>query len=334
MIRGYLLGGCLLSVVTLTMASHEGSDFAKAAGGIPTTERLDLRQVSFLVTAQPEFQDRLYTRAIKQLREANISWPESDPATEKSATLKLMLKPEPLEALCPGKVLYAPSFMLIEEVIVERTAEVIKDSTWSSTKAIHVREPLTSEEIENDLDGFISRFIDNFRMGNPTVSPGTKRLQKNRSSEKAAPTRSMGGDVSSGIRNVSLKGLKLEAVNFLLSAGASYKPLYSRAMELASKEGIKLAFRPNAKTPATLTLTLDSRPLDEVCPGKVLYEASLELVEEVKIRRNSSVYLWTTTWSRRNVQVTEPVSTNKLEADMNGLLGQFIASYKLDVAKK
>ncbi|MGH7259678.1 MAG: hypothetical protein ACREI9_03220 [Nitrospiraceae bacterium] len=326
--------------MSLIIAAQNVNEPVRAADSIPTTEKLDLRKVSFEVDAQPEFKDRLYSLSLKQFKEAGLSPLEPERTGEKSAVLRLMLKPESLHELCPGKVLYEPSLALTEDVIVERTAEAIKDSTWSSKQAPHVRAPLTIKEIEEDSGEFISRFIVNYKMGNPAVSPQKDRRQKDRLMEKAAPSRSSGenishekvvpGSMEASPTNASLRGLKLETVNFLLSAGASYAPLYARAVASASKEGLRLAFRPNANTPQTLTLRLASRPLDEMCPGKVLYEASVELVEQVKIKRNPHIYIWTDTWSKDKTQITDHVSDRQLEADLDELLGQFITTFKSD----
>jgi hypothetical protein len=306
-----------------------------AAQTVPTTTGLDFSQVDFIVVSQPEYQERLYSRALRQLKEAGIYKEESDHATKKSATLTLTLKPELIGTGCPGKFLYAPSLMLTEEVIVERNGVSIQDVTWSSKRAAYPVPLRSIDEIEADLDDFISRFIVNYKMGNPAVSsqkelreavgPKHSAVQKLALAEKD-PQRPMGGHPT----NASLRGLDMGSVKFMLWAGSSTKPLSARAIERALKEGLKLSFKPNVETPATLTLRLDPRSIEEACPGKVLYESSLELVEQVKIKRNPAIYIWSTTWSKHKTNITDPVPLRKLETDVDELLDQFAASYNSD----
>ena len=327
--RKYLFWMISIFVVTLHVSLP-----ARATDSIPTTEKLDLGKVSFEIDAQPEFKDQLHLLALKQLKDAGLFLLEPERAREKSAVLKLMLKPESLHERCPGKVLYEPSLTLNEDVIVPRTGETIKDSTWSSRQAPQVRKAPTLEELEKDLEGFVSRFIVNYKMGNRTAF-----VQK-KSSESGVPSRPSEENILlEGERHqptelssarASLKGLNAEAVNFVLWAGVDSKVLNSRAVALASKNGLKLAFRLKADPLQTLTLKLDPESLDEACPGKVFYEASLELVEQVKIKRNPNVYIWTSTWSKRKVQIADRVSKSQLEADIDDFLGQFLASYKSD----
>lgn len=300
---------------------------------VPTTAGLDFDQVNFVVVAQPEHRERLYSRALRQLRESGIYKEGSGHGTKKSATLTLTLKPE--QDTCPGKVLYAPSLMLREEVIVERNGVSMQDVTWSSKRAPYPVLPPSIQEIEAELDGLIAGFIVNYKMGNPTVSSqkelGEAGEPKN-GSKKPAPGVNSSSTLMSGLSSdASLRGLSLENVNFVLWAGASTKALNARVIKRAAKAGLKLVAKSNAKTPATLTLRLDHRSLDEVCPGKFLYEASFELVEQVKIKRNPATFIWSTTWSKHKTYITDQVSLKQLETDADEFVDQFAASYKREI---
>src|SRR5438132_1633193 len=135
---------------------------------VPTTAGLNFDQVNFVVITQPEHRERLYSRALRQLRESGIYKEGSGHESKKSATLTLALKLE--QDACPGKILYAPSLILTEEVIVERNGASIQDVTWSSKRAAYPVSPRSIQEIEADLDDLVSRFITNYKLGNPTVS--------------------------------------------------------------------------------------------------------------------------------------------------------------------
>jgi len=325
--------GLHVSLGALVLAAQYWIVPAAVGQTIPTTTGLDFSQVDFIVVAQPEHQERLYSRAVRQLREAGIYKAESGHATKKTAALTLTLKPELIGNACSGKVLYAPSLKLMEEVIVARNGSSIQDVTWSSEQAAYPVLPRSIQEIEADLDSLISRFIINYKMGNPAVSSQREfhegdGLKHNAITKLILAEKDFPQIMSGRSADASLRGLDLESVNFMLWAGASSKPLHAQAIKRAEKAGLKLVFKPNAKTPIALNLRLDSRSLDEACPGKVLYDASLELVEQVKIKRNPSIYIWATPWSRHKTQFTNAVPFKQLETDVNELLDQFTVSYK------
>jgi len=329
----------LLFVVFVLLVSHVVGQTMSTAASVPTTEKLDLRAVSFVVDAQPELRDRLYSLALKQFKKAGLSMLQSEQTEGKTAILKLTLKPESLHGICSESVLYEPSLVLTEEVIVDRTEQVLKDSTWSSKQALHVRPPITIDEIEKDLEGFIGRFIVNYKMGNPAASLQMESHRKSELRKKTLSPQSLDEKLSYEQSNPSmeeappkarLKGLELERVSFVLWAGASSDSLYTRAVAQASKKGLKLAFRPNETTPQFLQLNFDIRPLDKACQGKFLYEASLALVEQVRIKRNPDIYVWTSTWSQYKRTITNQVSNRQLEMDVDELLGQFVDTYKSD----
>lgn len=310
---------------------QDRTESAKSEGAIPTTEKLDLRGVNFAVSAESQFRDRFYSRATKQLEELGPLWTESEPKTKPSAALRLDLNPESLDELCPGMVWYAPSLALIEDVMVDRSGQLIPNSTWSSKQAAAIRKPPTIEEIEKDLDGFIHRFVTNYKLGNPGMSPEGRPRQRD-----GVP----GNDSYSGTMstvppvelqtNATLKALKLNDMKFSLWAGGSSKSLYARGVALASKEGIALSSRFGKEPTTMLHLRLESRPLGSVCRGNYLYEASIELVEQVRIKRNPRIYIWTETWSQHKRHIGNDVSRKQLERDVDELLGQFLVSYKAD----
>jgi hypothetical protein len=130
-----------------------------------TVTKLDFSQVGFSVVTQTELHKRLYTRAIERLRKAGIY--KSDPS-KTIATLSLKLNPEPLGKSCPGKVLYEPSLWLTELVIIKRNTELQTwATTWLMTAPPRVTDPMSIEQLENDLDTYLEQFIIAYKMGNP-----------------------------------------------------------------------------------------------------------------------------------------------------------------------
>ena len=132
--------------------------------------------------------------------------------------------------------------------------------------------------------------------------------------------------------SATLRNLNIELVNFSSWAGASTKDLHDRALAKASKEGIQLESVPVGNNIPELSLKLEYGMFDEVCAGKHIYSATLELSEPVTIQRPPGLHFWTTTWLRQITRVSKPPSKEQLEMDSDELLDQFIAAYKSDNA--
>jgi hypothetical protein len=316
------------AMALVAVALHESAPAIAQYHDIPTTKDLNPAQVQFVVNTHPEFLKRFSSLAIGELKKAGINVTGSDgTSADKPAKLLLTLKQEPLNDVCPGSVSYAASLALIEDVIIERSGEVIKDSTWLGAQLPDIRrQSLTGEEMERDLHQLIARFIINFKLANPGTSPqhsspqDVEQERKIVDSDKKRPMEK----VSS---SATLRNLNLERVSFSSWAGVSTKDLHDRVLAMALKEGIELKSVPVENIPQ-LSLTLDYRKSDEVCAGKGIYIAKLELAESVKIRRPPGVHVWTTTWVRQITRISEPPRKEQMETDSDELLGQFIAAYK------
>jgi hypothetical protein len=68
------------------------------------------------------------------------------------------------------------------------------------------------------------------------------------------------------------------------------------------------------------------KTVDEVCAGKGIYLAKLELSEQVQKLRSPGLYFLTTTWSRQINRVSEPPTKEQLQMDSDELHDQFIAA--------
>ncbi|HEY6084670.1 MAG TPA: hypothetical protein VIU63_04705 [Nitrospira sp.] len=288
---------------------------------IPTTKDLDPAHVQLVVHTDSRFLKQFSTLAIQDLKKAGIDVTYSDTdSVEEPAKLLLTLKQDALNDNCPGNVSYTATLALIEDVIIERSGEVIKDSTWLSTQAPSVRRLVTVQDMERDLHEMIARFIINFKLGNPENSPpGIDRKIIETDKKKSVKAQS----------RVTLRNLNLEQVNFFLWAGASTRELHNHVLKAAATEGIKLRSVSIGNSPE-LSLRLDYEKLDKLCPGKGIYSAKLELAELVRIQRPPSVAYWTTTWSREHARVSDPPSKEQFQRDSDDLLDEFIASYKSD----
>ena len=320
----------VMALVTVTL--YESTSGIAQYHDIPTTKDLNPSQVQLVVNTDPKFLKQFSILAIGELKKAGINVTGSGGASaDKPAKLLLTLKQEPLNDVCPGMVSYTASLALIEDVVIERSGEVIKDSTWLGVQPPDTRrQSLTGEEMERDLHELIARFIINFKLGNPGTSPqpsSPRDIEQERKivdSDKQRPMKKVPS-------SATLSDLNLERVNFSSWAGASTKELHDHALAMALKEGIELKPVPVGNNPE-LSLKLEYRKSDEVCAGKGIYSARLELTEPVRIRRPPGVYVWTTTWIRQITRVSESPSKEQLKMDSDELLGQFIAAYKSDNA--
>jgi hypothetical protein len=322
-----------LGVMTLVaVALYESTTAIAQYYDTPTTANLNPAHVQLVVNTDPKFLKQFSILAMEDLRKAGIHVTHFDNASaDTSAELLLTLKQEPLNGVCPDMVSYTASLALIEDVVLERSGEVIKDSTWEGTQPPSVRrQPVTGQEMERDLHELIGRFIINFKLGNPAKLPppspprDVEREKKSVDAENKRPVEKVAS-------RATLRDLNFEIVAFSSWAGASTKDLHDRALATASKGGIQLRSVPAGNNPQ-LSLTLDYRKSDEVCADKGIYSAKLELAEPVKIQRPPGVYVWTTTWVRQITRVSEPPRKEQLETDSDELLRQFIAAYKSDNA--
>jgi hypothetical protein len=109
-------------------------------------------------------------------------------------------------------------------------------------------------------------------------------------------------------------------------------PLVQHTIGQLTKAGlIDVERRKVTKKTVTLELTLDPIPLDQVCPGKVMYVKKLELWETVHPERNPRITARSVTWSEAptSPDVTNRLTIEQLKADADGYLANFIATYKL-----
>lgn len=296
----------------------------------PTTANLNPAHVQLAVNTDPKFLKQFSILAMEDLRKAGIHVTRfEDAAVDTPAKLLLTLKQEPLNGVCPGMVSYEASLALIEDVVLERTGEVIKDSTWEGTQPPFVRrQPKTGQEMERDVHELIGRFIINFKLGNPATSPSPsspRDVERKKKSVDVKNKRPIGKVPS----RAPLKNLNLDLVHFSSRAGALGNSLHDRALAMASKKGIDLKTVQGGNN-LELSLNLDYGKSDEGCAGTDIYSARLALEELVRIPRIPGGYVWTTTWVRQITRVSAPPSKEQLEMDSDELLGQFIAAYKSD----
>jgi hypothetical protein len=308
--------------MTLTVAFHAAISIAATTAYVSSTEQLDLPHVQLVVVAPDELKESLRNRTLALFAEAGLPIPGShSPQTPSSAVLTLTVDPRPIDDLCPGKVLYAPSLSLTEPVTIPRTGSTIRDTTWLFEADKEVRGPVDHERIRADLDIFITQFITDYKTANRR--PQEKHTTPNSDSEQRFA-------IVPGISNREAdRGLrKIRAFSLSVLAGQWSSALKTNAVRQLTEAGLHLMPDAGEGRVASLSLELTQRALDDRCPGKVLYERGLYLVEQVRITRRPLVTLWSDTWFQESVRIVPPPSLQELEADQRLLLQEFLRSHE------
>jgi hypothetical protein len=129
----------------------------------------------------------------------------------------------------------------------------------------------------------------------------------------------------------STEQLDLRQVQLVVVAADQLREsLRKRALARFTEAGLSLpsAYSFQTSPPIVLTLTLHPRPIGDLCPGKVLYAPSLTLTETVTIARTGSVIQDTTWLFETGTEIRGPVDHDRIKADVDLLIHQFITDYK------
>lgn len=309
------------SLSLLTVAFLPNISSAATTAYMSSTEQLDLRQVQFVVVAPAQLQESLHRRALALFTEAGLPIPGSPPSqTSSSAVLTLTVDPRPIDAICPGKTLYAPSLTLTEPVTIPRTGSTIRDTTWLMETGKEVGGPVSNERINADLDSFIRQFISDYKTANRRPEDTSSTLDVSVNPQSSLTPNIPHQQVDQDLREIRVLGLSV-------LAGQWSSALKATGTRQLTKSGLRVVPNAGGDGVVSLSLELTQRGLDEHCPGKVLYERGLYLVEQVSVTRRPLVLLWSDTWSRESMRIVPPLSLQELEADERLLLQEFLQSH-------
>jgi len=308
-------------LIALTLTSHTTTSIAATTAYMSSTEQLDLHQVQLIVVAPDKLKPALHRRALRLFAEAGLPIPDSDSSqTPSSAVLILTLDSRPIDDLCPGKVLYAPSLALTEPVTIPRTGSTIRDTTWLIESDKEVRGPVDDERMTTDLDGFIRQFITDYTTANRQPQ---ERLTT--PDVTVAPQFSLTPNIPQQQTNQDLGEIRVLSLSIL--AGRWSSALRANAVRQLTEAGLRLV--PNTGEDGAISMSLEftQRALDDRCPGKVLYEQGVYLVEQVRVTRRPLVMLWSDVWLKESLRIVPPRSLRELEADQRLLLQEFLQSH-------
>ena len=256
-----------------------------------------------------------------------------------------------LDPICPKKVFYVARRELIEPVTIVRNNERIIAGHWDVSDARYVRDPVPLKELESSLGIQLDAVLYNYQLGkqaSPLLKPADDS-QKGRGKEALQPRQvqtlkmPLSYDLASGeVFTVneeevwgSLRGLSMDNV-FFGGWAKSYPEFKPTRDQLLKAELIPHDLYSEIKDPksaAKLILTIEVQSLDDMCPGKVLYETGLVLREEVLIER-SGIQTWADTWGSYRVQIRPPLAQKELDEDQLQLVNRFIHEYQLANPKR
>jgi hypothetical protein len=322
----------MLSWVALSLLigfSLPDEGMAATSAYAQTTEGLDLNRVHFVISAPPEVTSRLSRHARSLFTKAGLPLPDPEGHdTPFIATLTLTLAPQSLGEGCTGHLLYDPSLTLTEPVRIPRNSVIMDDVTWLAHTGAQIRKSVTIADLERDLEEFINQFIADYRAANAGARssiPGTPPAAPH---PDAPPQDSPSPAPEPHHSNPTLKGLRSDQLQISVSAGRFSHTLTTRALQQFNNAGLALSTGKHHNGRLTLGVELIQQPLEDRCPGKVLYESGLYLVEHIQLTRNPRISIWSDTWLRETTQVVAPRSQEQLESDQDALLRQFINSLK------
>lgn len=127
-----------------------------------------------------------------------------------------------------------------------------------------------------------------------------------------------------------LRKLEFSKVGFSVRSQPQYEQaLRERALARLKASGLE-PVKASYKSPvdASLVLTLNPIPLSDSCPGKVLYDHKLELLDDITLRRDPQIHLERPTWifGPAVPSVVDAMTTESLLADVDRYIDQFIVS--------
>lgn len=128
-----------------------------------------------------------------------------------------------------------------------------------------------------------------------------------------------------------LRILDFSKISFHVETQPQYEQLlHDRALARLKANGLE-PVKASYKGPvdASLVLTLNPIPLSDSCPGKVLYDHKLELLDDITLRRDPQIHLERPTWifGPAGPSVVDAMTAESLLADVDKYINQFIVSY-------
>lgn len=316
--RPSTLAGVALAVVIHGLSGPE----AGVAQSPALLRGIDLKQVGLEIVAPSDLRGRLQEQILTRFAQAGYSLSNSSGAHQpKTTTLALTVLHEPLHDGCPDKTLQSLSLSIIDSVVIVRNGVAMRDRTWSLEIEPRVRSPLSSSEWEQAVSRLLDRFLDDYEHANPPAAESADQQSRHPKTPRRPDLPDAGSEA--GLIDLSPDHIRLSVL-----ANRSARTLTRRAYDRLAQADIALSRDGHEQAVVTLGVELVEHPLGGDCPGHVLYETGLFLVEEVRSERAPDLRRWTDTWTRQSIRVVPPVSEIQRESDQDALLDEFIRSIR------
>lgn len=279
---------------------------------------LDLQSARLDVHAPPSVQAHLLDRLRERAAAARLIFPDPhSPHSGQLPLLTLSVHAQPLGEVCHFKSLIHLSLDLMETVIPIRTSMPYTNSTWIAESPPTVRDSPSPASLAEEAAALFDRFVVAYTRANGAGSPPHAAPEVPRAGPPAPAPPASSVDAT-------LATLTPDALQFDLLTTHHGAPLRHAALTQLAEAGLPLPLQPPIERPVTLSLELLQHPLAPDCPGQVLYEAGLFLVEEVVPARAPTILLWSDTWACQQVQVVPPRTPEQLDADRERLVAAFL----------
>jgi hypothetical protein len=215
-----------------------------------------------------------------------------------------------------------------------------------------IRDPVPIEELESNLDWQLGTFLYNYQLGKnysalheqaDDIRKGADRTQKDSTHNDALQPRKVqkqrfapAHELVSGDTFIvmeeevwgSLRGLSMDNVFFDKwdKSYTRFRPMRDQLLKAQLVPRVLFSEVKDPQSAAKLVLTMEMQPLNDMCPGNVLYKSGLALREQVLIERNG-LQTWADSWGSYRVEIRRALSQKEFDDDQQRLISQFINDY-------
>ena len=340
----------LMCLVSCSSASPNGQS---GEYSIPTTTGLKIEQTVVELLTSKNNEGSLRKRIADRFSQAGLPvLSDSQKITGQDVTLRFTQQEIPLDPTCPKKVFYMARRELIEPVTIKRSDERIIVGHWDVANEPEIRDPVPIVELESNLDRQLGTFLYNYQLGKNTSAlyeqtddirnraGGTRKdsthndaLQPRKvQRQRFAPSYDhLSGDTFIVMEEEvwgSLRGLSMENVFFDKwdKSYTGFRPMRDQLLKAQLVPRVLFSEVKDPQSAAKLVLTMEMQPLNDMCPGNVLYKSGLALREQVFIERNG-IQTWADSWGSYRVEIRRPLSEKEFDNEQLRLISQFITDY-------
>lgn len=344
--------GCHSDIATVNEPIDESSHYR-----FPVTIGLNLHQATLEVVTAGDIEGLLRNRILNRFAQEGLPLPAHRQTSDQDVVLRFTQQQVSLDAICPKKVFYMPGRELLEPVFIKRTGERIFTAHMPTVDDSGVRDRVLLDELMNNLDRDIHLFITNFRYGAQMSERRKVAKDGNHPVEKSTTPHPIfrpeqilqrqHGTAAQPISGNSLTVFEEEVWGSLrgLDVGNLYfhaldkrqtwaKPAQAQWLAAGLPRQAYLFETKASKRGADydaveVSLFVNWKSLEGICPGYGLYKVGLVVREPVVVERNG-LEDRTHTWGGYKIQIRPPLSPKESEEHQLNLINRFIQNFKAE----